>query len=568
MKTINLLPLLLFAVFLWGCQEDAEIQPKDYPFIVTKDATQIDSTGVTFSAEILDFGKEEIIDFGFIWSGERGEYIHSLKETGNIKDFNFRLTSDLKDEEVLTYKAFIKTNANTVYANTIDFVSNGSKIPVIKDFYPKEGYDSTKVTIIGSNFSYKPENNLVMINGLEVKLIQSSFDTLSFIIPENNFYGAAEIVIQVGETKVVAKEKFLITGPVITDISVNEGYSGDFIFITGNNLYKRKEVSLFLGELKSSILEISDTKIKAVVPSRYYGDAYSEYKAKIIFTAEEKVVESNEDFLIKPSWKRKNGIGFTINNSEIVTYNNKAYLLEQFRPIMHQYDAATDLWETLVSSENPTKRHEKSLQIVIGDSLYFVGGNVDFVPSNKIWVFDFFQKKWYEKRNLPFSFIRATYFILENTVHVVTNDGRHWICDFANGKYVELSKFPEKFDEWSYFGYSFTSENRVFLVTIQNTFEYDKMNDSWTRIANNSFVNSSYNAPPVGFSYLGNGYVFYPSANSIFKFHPEEKLWVNTANYPEWVGDHARYSTFILNDMVYIEDLDDYYTNMVGYKNE
>ena len=348
----------------------------------------------------------------------------------------------------------------------------------------------------------------------------------------------------------------------------NEGYSGDFIFITGNNLYKRKEVSLFFGELKSSILEISDTKIKAVVPSKYYGDAYSEYKAKIIYTVERKVAESQEEFLIKPSWKRKNGIGYTINNSDIVTYNNKAYLLEQFRPVMLQYDPTADHWETLVSSENPTKRHEKSLQIVLGDSLYFVGGNVDFVPSNKIWVFDFSQKKWYKKRNLPFSFIKATYFFLENTIHVVTNEGRHWKCDFANEKYTELSNVPEKFDEWSYFGYSFTSENRVFLVTIRNTFEYDKMNDSWTKIADNSFVNSSYNAPPFGFNYLGSGYVFYPSANSIFKFHLEEKSWIKTADYPEWVGDHASFSIFILNDMVYIEDLDDYYTNMVGYKNE
>ena len=172
MKTVNFILLLFATVFFWQCQKDAEIQPKDFPFVVTNEATQIDSTGVTFSAEILDFGKEEITEFGFIWSGERGEYIHSLKETGNIKDFNFRLTSDLKDEEVLTYKAFIKTKANTVYANTIDFVSNGSKMPVINDFYPKEGYDSTKITIVDSNFSYKPENNHVMINSLEVKLIK------------------------------------------------------------------------------------------------------------------------------------------------------------------------------------------------------------------------------------------------------------------------------------------------------------------------------------------------------------------------------------------------------------
>ena len=223
MKTINLISLLVLSILLWRCQKDLEIQPKEFPFVITNDATQIDSTGVTFNAKILDFGKEEIIDFGFTWKSQRGEYICSLKESGNIKDFSFRISSDLNNGEGVGYRAFVKTRKNTVYANTINFVSKGSKKPVIKDFYPKEGYDSTKVTIIGSNFSYNPGNNHVIINGLEVRLIQSSNDSLVFIMPENNLNGAAEIVVQVGDTKVAAKEKFQITGPVITDISINEG---------------------------------------------------------------------------------------------------------------------------------------------------------------------------------------------------------------------------------------------------------------------------------------------------------------------------------------------------------
>jgi hypothetical protein len=567
MKTINFISLLVLAILLWRCQKDLEIQPKEFPFVITNDATQIDSTGVTFNAKILDFGKEEIIDFGFTWKSERGKYICSLKESGNIKDFSFRISSDLNNGEGVGYRAFVKTRTNTVYANTINFVSKGSKKPVIKDFYPKEGYDSTKVTIIGSDFSYNPGNNHVTINGLNVELVQSSNDTLVVILPETNINGVAEIMVQVGENKVVANEKFHITGPVITGISINEGYSGDFIIITGNNLLKRNEFTLYFGELKASILEIDNNKIKAIVPSNYI-DAFKEYKAKIIFSVNTKVTESNDEFLIKSSWHKKIGLGLWLSNSKIVTYNNKAYVLEQSRPVMHQYDPVKDQWEKQNSSENPTIRHEKSLHIVIGDSLYFVGGNIDFVPSNKLWVFDFSQKKWYKKGNLPFSFITATYFFLDNDVHVVTNDGRHWICDFINEKYVELNKFPEKFDDWSYFGFGFISENRIFLVTVQNTFEYDKISDTWTKIANNSFVNSGYNAPPVGFNYSDNGYVFYPSTNTIYKFNLEENKWLYTAFYPEWVSDFARFSIFILNDMVYIEDLDDYNTNMVGYKNE
>ncbi len=567
MKTNFNIVLIIVLLFISACQNEAEIQPRDYPFVITKDATKIDSEGVTFNAEILNTGNEEIVDYGFKWRNAKSEFTYSIKQENKLDEFTTRITNDLHKDEQYVYQAYIKTSDNLILSNQVVFQSKGSMPPVITDFYPKEGFDGDLITIIGNNFSYNPENNQVTINGLNVELVQSSSDTIVFILPETNMFGFSEIMVQVGENKVVGNEKFHITGPVITGISVNEGYSGDFVIITGNNFTKGNDFTLYFGELIASILEIDNNKIKAVIPPNYI-DALKEYKAKIIFSVNSKFTESNDEFLIKPSWHKKNGLGLWLLNSKIVTYNNNAFVLEQSRPVMHQYDPVKDQWEKQNSSENPTIRHEKSLHIVIGDSLYFVGGNINFVPSNKLWVFDFSQKKWYKKGILPFSFVTATYFILDNDVHVVTNDGRHWICDFANEKYVELNRFPEKFDKWSYFGFAFISENRIFLVTVQKTFEYDKKSDTWTKIADNSFIDSGYNAPPVGFNYSDNGYVFYPSHNSIFKFNLEENKWLYTAFYPGWVSDFAQFSIFILNDMVYIEDLDDYNTNMFGYKNE
>jgi hypothetical protein len=568
MKTNFNIVLIIVLLFISACQNEAEIQPRDYPFVITKDATKIDVEGVTFNAEILNVGTEKIVDYGFLWRNAESEFTYSIKQQNKLDEFTTRITNDLQKDEQYIYQAYIKTSDNLILSNQIVFQSKGSMPPVITDFYPKEGFDRDLITIIGNNFSYKATNNRVYVNNLPAEVIYSTIDSIVFRIPDSNFSGENAIKLEVGKAFVDAVNKLNILAPQLENISVNEGYSGDIIHISGNNLFRKNDdVSLKFGGFNAEILTIENSYIKAVVPS-VYNIPLEDYISKIQFTNNQKTTEYNEPFKIKPSWRKKNGLSFPVNNSQIVTFQGKAYFLEQYRPVIHQYDPIGDKWNQLNSSDNPTQRHEKSLQIVIGDSLYFIGGNVDFVPSNKLWTFDFTERKWHKKANLPFNFLTATYFILDNLVHVVTNDGQHWKCNFQDERYLKLNNFPENFTKGGYFGFGFISESKVFLVTAEHTFEYDQVNDRWINRTDNNYIESDYQLSSVGFNYKGCGYVFYPQANAIFKYNVLENKWINTAYYPDWVDDHARFNIFELNDMVYIENINNYNTNMFGYKNE
>ncbi len=568
MKTNFNIVLIIVLLFISACQNEAEIQPRDYPFVITKDATKIDVEGVTFNAEILNIGTEKIVDYGFLWRNAGSEYTHSIKQENKLDEFTTRITNDLQKDEQYVYQAYIKTLDNLILSNQVVFQSKGSMPPVITDFYPKEGFDGDLITIIGNNFSYKTTKNHVYVNNLPAEVLYSTIDSIVFRIPHSYFSGENAIKLEVGKASINAGNKLNILAPELENISVNEGYSGDIIHISGNNLFRNNDVvSLKFGELDAAILTIENNHIKAVVPS-VYNTAFEDYSSKIKFVNNQKTTEYYEPFIIKASWSKKTGISFAVSNSEIVTYQGKAYFLEQFRPMMHQYDPLTDKWTQLNSSDNPTQRHEKSLQIVIGDSLYFIGGNVDFVASNNLWTFDFMQKKWHKKGNLPFNFLTATYFILDNFVHVVTNEGQHWKCNFQAEEYFKLNNFPENFTKGGLFGFGFTSESKVFLVTAEHTFEYDQVNDRWIKRTDNNYIESDYQLSSVGFNYKGCGYVFYPPANAIFKYNLLENKWIKTAYYPDWVDDHARFNIFELNDMVYIENINNYKTNMVGYKNE
>ena len=123
--------LSLFCIFISACQNEAEIQPRDYPFVITKDATKIDSEGVTFNAEILNFGKEEIIDYGFLWRNAESEFTYSIKQENKLDEFTTRITNDLQKDEQYIYQAYIKTSDNLILSNQVVFQSKGSMPPVI-----------------------------------------------------------------------------------------------------------------------------------------------------------------------------------------------------------------------------------------------------------------------------------------------------------------------------------------------------------------------------------------------------------------------------------------------------
>lgn len=566
MKTINLLPLLLFAVFLWGCQEDAEIQPKDYPFVVTKDATQIDSTGATFGAEVLYFGEKEIIDYGFTWKNERSEYSCSIKDSKNITDFSFRISSDLENEEVTIYRAFVKTKENTVYGNSVKFISKGSLKPVITDFYPKEAIDGDLITITGSNFSYSKNTIRVLVSHYLAEVLIASADSIVFKVPVSDLTGENVLRVEVGEVLVTAENKLKIMGPEIETISINQGHSGEYITVTGKNFTKNGSNPLLsFGFVEVESLSVSDKEIKAIVPSLQNWNYYLNYDVRIRIQNGLKTAEYSNNFTILSSWESKNSLYYNAPNSQIFTFNNQAYILEQWEPAIHIYNPKEDFWKKENSSEYPHTT-EGSLHIVIDNNMHLVGGYVFGNDQYKeLWVFNIESKKWTRKGNLPFSFLTATYFFQNNQTHIITDKGEHWQCDFINEKYVRLNDFPVKFE--NSFAYSFISQNKPFTVVYGRTLQYDSANDIWVEKAENPIEKGYYSPHAIGFTYKNSGYIYDTEEEFIYRYDALEDRWIKTCYVPVSLYNHPRISIFVLNDRVYFEDVNQNNNAMFAYKN-
>lgn len=548
MKHKNII-ISIFFILLIGCEKEIEISSKSYPYIITKEVSNIDSTGVTLNAELLDNGKEEIIDFGFIWNNEETEYKYSLKNNGGaLGNFTVRISSDLEAEQNYTCKAYIETTVHQIFGNTVTFESFGSKSPEILDFNPKIGFDTTEVVLTGKYFSLNNENNSVFVNNVKAKILYCSNDTIIFKTPKMPYYGDAEVSVLVGLKKVIATNKFQILGPQIESISSTSGHSGEYLTIKGNNFTQNGENTyVSFHEINAQILKMSATEIEVVVPAPSFNGLLYDNTASIEITNGLKSATYSEDYNIKKSWEQKQATPFSWGwKYQAFTYNEKGYILELNAKELYEYDPNLNQWNVI--SAFPGERHDGSLYIIHNQKLMKIGGYGGYYRYTDFWEYDFINDTWTQKTDIPFDFQYANYFILDNEIFIITTDSQVWKYNANNELFTRLNDFPTTFE---FFVFSFTSNNIAYTVSSDKTWQYDKLNDSWINVASNSFSLQSYSQLAIGFGYKETGYVL-QSGKDLYRFDVERNQWILSSNYPGPYGYNSYKTVFVINDKAYV----------------
>ena len=574
MRTINLIFLFAITFILSGCQGEAEIQPKDFAIVITNDPTQIDSTGATLNAEILHPGNRGITDLGFIWSDKRGDYSYSLKDQKDSHTFSFRVSGDLMKEEEITYRAYVKTQLNTVYGNPIQFISQGSLPPVITDFYPKEGFDGTRVIITGSNFSSNPTNNQLKVNDLNVNIIYSSKDTIIFIMPITSINGSAEISVLVGDYTVVAKDKFMIIGPIISGVSAEAGYSGDTIHIFGTNLYEEgKETKLFWGSIEMTITEITSSKITAIIPPTE--ELFQNQKEDLILHVGIKKAPGETNFTILQAWMHEGTFPYTKSlNYEVLTNDDEVYIIDFIENNIVNYHMENKKWTTVSTHMIPGSNYN-SICVLKDDYIYKIGGydyKPDLLESNEVWRFNLNTRYWTRLPDIPFSFIKGHHYFKNGKVHIVTSNQDHLICDFENGIYEELARSPVKLTMvWTDpFMRTFISNNKVFLCVSGQTYEYVYETNTWITRANSPAIYYSEYYRLKCLSYYDNGYMFDFLRNEMFRYDVNADEWVLVSFIPRLPDTSTVGTKFIVwtsPEKLYITGANSRNSYVYSYKN-
>lgn len=549
--------LAIIICFISGCK-DAEIQQKEYPLIITKEVSEINSEGVTLEAEIVVAGKDTITDYGFIISDGKSTRKFSVF---NSNRFKVRLSTDLRSNVEYECRAYITTRSKIVFGNIVRFLSLGSTPPLIYDMNPQSGFDGDTVRISGKYFSSFPENNRIYVNDKIAKIILSTDSTITFVIPSQSFTGAAEITLEVNTLKVNSTRKFTILGPQISSVSSLIGTSGKIITINGTNLIRNgSNIAISFGQYNAEILNSTNTWIDVVVPIPSFNLLADNY-AIIKLTNGSKTTTYPAAFKIKKSWVRKSPplkYDWPTKYQEGFSYNGKGYMHDVNHGNIYEYDPQTDSWSQFGTSAFPSVIYDKSLYIQYNNQVFRVGG-IDYLSASlkSLWSYDMVANRWKLKSNLPFSFSSAGYFILENQIYILTYEGQLWLCDFELEQYTRLNDFPEKIV--NFFVSTFIANGNAYTVQYGKTWLYDKQSDKWIPKTANPFSKGYYSTYAKCFSFNNTGYVL-NEGTDLYQYDYVNDKWILKSKYPgEWASNSEK-SIFVLGNEAYFAAISSNYT--------
>lgn len=188
MNTLKISILLLAAITLFSCQKDEDVKPATNPRFSVAYVQNIDASGVEFAANVFEFGSEEILEYGFVFSKTPNPSIETgdvVKQSGKPETI-FKLIADYGMRQGSEYfvAAFVRTNRSLVYSEQIKFTSKGS-LGFIFDAIsaPEEVYFGDTITVSGRNFSRISSNYRVQVMGANAQILDLSPTSFKIVLP-------------------------------------------------------------------------------------------------------------------------------------------------------------------------------------------------------------------------------------------------------------------------------------------------------------------------------------------------------------------------------------------------
>ena len=152
-----------------------------------------------------------------------------------IGKFNFQIKTTLKEKTTYYVKAYLRTNDYMVYGNEVSFISMGSSLPIITDFYPKNGTFNDTLTITGSDLPSNLTFTKVIFDNSSAEIIELNDRMIKCKVPPEINSSEFIPLIRFGDLEVSLIESFKITPPIINSISPDTvNNAGDTLKISGD----------------------------------------------------------------------------------------------------------------------------------------------------------------------------------------------------------------------------------------------------------------------------------------------------------------------------------------------
>ncbi|SEG01273.1 Kelch repeat-containing protein [Algoriphagus boritolerans] len=179
--------IAFFWVILFVSCEKETLEPRTNPRFSVTIIQEISASGVQFGADIYDYGNEEILEYGFVYTQSTGA--PNLNQDDYVgaqgrPEAHFELVGNHSMTLGKKYyvSAFLRTSTSLVFSEAMEFVSQGSEGFIINSIeWPEVIYRDQNLVVKGRRFSRQQANYKVKLGQFD--LYPNLVDSTTVLLP-------------------------------------------------------------------------------------------------------------------------------------------------------------------------------------------------------------------------------------------------------------------------------------------------------------------------------------------------------------------------------------------------
>ncbi len=274
----EVLIIIISITVVFSCSdEDENMQGKIT--VESVSAQNISSGGVVLKGDLRNSNSD--LNLGFVLSTQENQTYDKIgkvifKKGVSDGEHKVEIRNGLIEGKKYYFNCFVNIDGEEIFGTERVFISNGSALPVVSDYYPKQARLSDTIVISGAFFSSNPE---VFFSGIKAVTLTESDSLIKVKVPypESSYetvkpYKSIKIINNDKQEKEL--EDFSMLEPRIDSISPKYITDSDTLKIHGANFDRKSFDNMVTTnyngvEYKYKILELKDNLIK-VAPQKLH----------------------------------------------------------------------------------------------------------------------------------------------------------------------------------------------------------------------------------------------------------------------------------------------------------
>lgn len=451
--------LTIMVLVIISCEKDNTRGERTFPFIITRDVI-VHEESVSVQAEIIGEGKEEIYYHGFVWS--ENEY-PSINDRHVIFDsepeealYDFTITGGLEKGKSYFVRAYLKTETNHIYSNILEFISEGSKPPVILDFEPVTGSAGDMVYIRAVNFAMGEQVDRVYFGDNKARIDSLCSEGIYVRVPDVTKPENVNIKLETTSGTAFSDNKFSVKYPwrKIDDFYMND-IDIEYWFSNDGKAYGKQGAGMAMYQYDPG----SNLMSRMADFPGYFTSVHGHFTlaGKTCIISVEQLYADPDINLWQydpelDEWTKKADYpGANSNNMSTFSLNGKGYIIvnvsdgQSYFNHVWQYDPVTNAW-SLKSSVPQSRYYHYTTGFESGDGGYYSAGT----GGPDIYQYNDLNDTWIRKSSYPgngYLWLIA-FSISENTYLGLGHDSRFdfvpdlWTWDIDRDNWIKRSSYP------------------------------------------------------------------------------------------------------------------------------